>query len=78
MELEQLLEGAGCEHPITEDGVVPVCSRCKRVRDGRGIWQNVGDAVDELPFGAVTHGLCEQCAKILYGEEITAYIFSSS
>ncbi len=50
-------------------GILPICANCKKIRDDRGYWNRLEvyfEAHSELHF---SHGLCEDCAKELYGDE---------
>jgi len=49
-------------------GLLPICSSCKKIRDDKGYWHEV-DAylAGNPPYMTFTHGLCGDCAKRLYG-----------
>ena len=49
-------------------GIVPICSKCKRIRDEAGYWQQVEVYVSEHSEGDFSHGLCEDCISELYGD----------
>lgn len=51
-------------------GIIPICSRCKKIRDGEGYWQQVDVYVSEYMEGDFSHGLCDDCMVALYGEDI--------
>jgi hypothetical protein len=50
-------------------GLLPMCSQCKKVRDDKGLWNQVEQYFEEhssdLQF---THGLCPPCSRQLYPE----------
>jgi DNA-binding NarL/FixJ family response regulator len=44
-------------------GMLPICCRCKRIRDDRGYWQQIEVYVREHSEADFTHGYCPECAK---------------
>jgi PAS domain S-box-containing protein len=42
-------------------GLIPICSRCKKIRDDQGYWQQVEVYVREHSEADFTHGLCPDC-----------------
>lgn len=48
-------------------GILPICSACKRVRDGSGAWQAVETYVREHTHADFSHGMCPECAHKWYG-----------
>jgi CheY-like chemotaxis protein len=49
-------------------GLLPMCSRCKKIRDDKGFWKQVDaylEAHSDLTF---THGICPDCLDTLYGD----------
>lgn len=68
MELEQLnreLKIAN-EQIKTLSGLIPLCSKCKKVRNDDGYWQEVEDYVAAHTDASFTHGICIECLKELY------------
>ena len=49
-------------------GMLPICCRCKRVRDDQGYWQQIEDYVRQHSEADFTHGYCPECAKAALGE----------
>lgn len=47
-------------------GILPICSRCKKIRDEKGSWQKLETYISKHTDSQFTHGMCEECAKILY------------
>ena len=48
-------------------GLLPICASCKKIRDDKGYWNQL-EVYIQSNFGAkITHGLCPDCAKRLYG-----------
>ena len=48
--------------------VLPICARCKRIRDGTGGWRNEREYPGNHFEGKYTHTVCPACAKKLYPE----------
>lgn len=48
-------------------GLLPICSRCKKIRDDRGYWHKVEAYIQEHSEATFTHGICGECAKAMYG-----------
>lgn len=42
-------------------GLLPICSYCKKIRDARGRWQPVEKYIEERSEATFTHGVCEAC-----------------
>jgi len=49
-------------------GYLPICSRCKKIRDDSGKWNAVETYISKHTQADFTHTLCPECAKILYPE----------
>ena len=55
------------------EGLVPICSNCKKIRtEGKDAkdpeaWVALEDYITEKTEASLTHGLCPDCAKKLYG-----------
>jgi DNA-binding NtrC family response regulator len=45
----------------TLQGLVPICSGCKKVRDDEGFWQQVEQYISERSSVRFSHGICPQC-----------------
>jgi hypothetical protein len=52
----------------TLSGLLPFCASCKKVRDDKGYWRQVETYIHQHTNAKVTHGICPDCAKKLYGE----------
>lgn len=48
-------------------GIIPICSKCKKIRDGEGYWQQVEHYVAEHTDATFSHGMCRKCSDELYG-----------
>lgn len=47
-------------------GLLPICSRCKKIRDSRGYWEKVEQYITEHADVDLSHGICPECAAKLY------------
>lgn len=52
----------------TLEGMIPICSNCRKVRDGDGYWKKVEEYISEKTNSTFSHGICDDCAKKLYPE----------
>lgn len=59
--LIQRLEG-------TLQGLVPICSSCKSIRNESGDWEQLEQYITDHSDAEFSHGLCPSCADKLYGE----------
>jgi len=48
------------------DGMLPICSCCKRVRNQNNCWEAIDHDFNRRTPAAFTHGLCPECAKQLH------------
>jgi len=55
-ELEQALEQVR-----TLEGILPICSYCKKIRDDRNYWRQVEDYVASHSEAKFSHGICPDC-----------------
>ncbi len=50
-------------------GILPICSQCKKIRDDKGLWEEVESYISEHSDADFTHSICPECEKELYGNE---------
>lgn len=50
-------------------GLLPMCSKCKKIRDDEGFWKRVDSYIEEHSQITFTHGICPDCLTDLYGEK---------
>lgn len=48
------------------EGLLHVCASCKKIEDASGIWQPIEVYVRDRTDAAFTHGVCPECAELLY------------
>jgi hypothetical protein len=53
----------------TLQGLLPICSSCKKIRDEDGNWSQMELYIEKHSDAKFSHGFCEECAKELYGAE---------
>ena len=53
----------------TLSGLLPICSKCKKIRDDKGYWNNLEFYLEEHSDASFSHGLCMECSDALYGTQ---------
>ena len=48
------------------EGMLPICSFCKRIRDQDGEWRRIESFIAERSGAQFSHTFCQQCGKIHY------------
>ena len=54
---------------ITLSGLLPICARCKKIRDEKGYWNNLEEYIQTHSDASFSHGMCAECSDKLYGDE---------
>ena len=49
-------------------GIIPICAKCKKIRDDRGFWEQVEEYIESRSNAAFSHSICPDCARELYGD----------
>jgi len=44
-------------------GLIPICSYCKKIRDDRNYWQQVEEYITRHSEAKFSHGVCPECYK---------------
>ena len=52
----------------TLQGILPICSHCKKIRDDQGCWQKVEKYIRDRSEVEFSHGICPECAKEFWGD----------
>lgn len=55
--------------------MLPICSRCKKIRDDEGYWHNVENYLKSNAGMMFSHGLCPDCIRDLYPEFVDTLPF---
>jgi len=50
-------------------GLLPMCSKCKKIRNDEGFWKQVDSYIEEHSQITFTHGICPDCLIELYGDK---------
>ena len=50
----------------TLQGIIPICTQCKKIRDDDGYWQRVEQYIQARSDVLFTHGICDDCARKIY------------
>ncbi|MDA3956678.1 hypothetical protein [Oceanispirochaeta sp.] len=50
----------------TLQGILPICSHCKKIRDDHGSWHSIEQYIHEHSDAQFSHGVCQDCAKKYY------------
>lgn len=50
------------------NGLLPICSHCKKVRDDHGTWKQIEAYITERSNLFFSHGICPECLTIHYSE----------
>lgn len=53
----------------TLSGLLPICSKCKKIRDDKGYWNQIEKYIENHTSALFSHGLCSECAEKLYGDQ---------
>lgn len=53
----------------TLQGLLPICSWCKKIRDDAGLWTQVEQYLVQHADVAFTHGMCPECARDHFSKE---------
>lgn len=49
-------------------GLLPICSECKKIRDDKGYWNRIESYISQHSGVEFSHGICPDCARKLYPE----------
>lgn len=60
-ELSQALE-----HVRRLQGMLPICSHCKKIRDDSGYWEQIESYISKHSETEFSHSICPECLKNLY------------
>ncbi len=53
----------------TLKGMLPICSKCKKIRDDKGYWNRIEAYIEKHSGASFSHGMCPDCSDELYGKE---------
>jgi DNA repair exonuclease SbcCD ATPase subunit len=52
----------------TLEGILPLCSFCKKIRDDHGNWEQVDVYIHKHSQADISHSICPECLKKHYPE----------
>jgi len=52
----------------TLQGIIPICAKCKKIRDDQGFWQQVESYVSRHSGAVFSHSICPACLEEYYHE----------
>ena len=61
----------------TLSGLLPICARCKKIRDDSGYWQQIEEYISQKSEAQFSHSICPECAAELYPDQDLAKIFGT-
>ena len=50
----------------TLQGLIPVCAKFKKIRDDRGLWEQIEGYISERADVKFSHSICPDCRNELY------------
>lgn len=50
----------------TLQGLLPICSSCKKIRDDQGVWNRIESYISAHTEAQFSHGICNDCLRELY------------
>jgi len=53
---------------VTLQRILPICAYCKKIRNDQDYWEQVESYLRKHTDIRFTHGICPECAKVLYPE----------
>jgi len=53
----------------TLNGLLPICSHCKKIRDDKGYWNQIESYIHDHSEAKFSHSICQECSDKLYGDE---------
>lgn len=53
----------------TLEGIIPICSSCKNIRDDEGYWSKIESYIQSHSEASFSHGICPECTEKIYGKE---------
>jgi len=66
LELKNCELQAALDQIKTLQGVLPICSFCKQIRNDQGAWQRLEEYIQHHSEAEFSHGICPKCAEEHY------------
>jgi response regulator RpfG family c-di-GMP phosphodiesterase len=58
----------------TLQGLLPICSYCKRIRNDKNYWQQIESYVSEHSEAEFSHGICPQCYENIVKPDLENFL----
>ena len=58
------------EHVKQLQGILPICSYCKKIRNDRDYWQSVEGYIAEHSHAEFSHGICPRCYETIVNPQL--------
>jgi response regulator RpfG family c-di-GMP phosphodiesterase len=75
-QVEQLETALG--HVKQLQGILPICSYCKKIRNDSNYWQNVESYVTDHSHAEFSHGICPTCYETMVKPQLESLLISPS
>lgn len=62
----------------TLEGILPICSHCKKIRDDRNYWRQVEEYVASHSEAKFSHSICPECMRKYYPDFAELYAKSTA
>lgn len=53
----------------TLSGLMPICSKCKKIRDDKGYWRQIDTYIEKHSDAEFSHGICPSCMEEMYKDK---------
>jgi PAS domain S-box-containing protein len=50
-------------------GIIPICASCKKIRDDKGLWNQVEQYIKQHTDSEFSHSICPECSEKLYPQQ---------
>lgn len=57
------------------EGIIPICSHCKKMRNDAGYWRQVESYLSERTDARFSHGICPDCMPVVYPPDEYPYLY---
>lgn len=57
---------AALDEVKTLKGIIPICAKCKKIRNDKGYWEQVEVFVRHHSEAEFSHGICPECMRAMY------------
>ncbi|MEE4602301.1 MAG: response regulator [Desulfobacteraceae bacterium] len=61
------------EHVQQLQGMLPICSSCKKIRDDKGYWNRIESYISSHSKVIFSHSICPDCVKKLYPNLVSSH-----